>query len=154
MEQPLIDVDEALRNARQRARTLDLSCAGAFTPAEAWSVWRQAPGAQLVDVRTRAEWNWVGRIPDAIEIEWQTYPGNLPNPDFLSQLKDRVDAEALVMFLCRSGVRSLKAARAAASAGYAESYDILEGFEGGIDPVTGQRGKLGGWRLAGLPWRS
>ena len=110
-------------------------------------------GAKLVDVRTRAEWDWVGRIPGAIEIEWQSYPGGQPNHDFLAQLRRQVDPESLVMFICRSGVRSHNAASLATEAGYTESYNILEGFEGNVD-ANGQRGKVGGWRLAGLPWHS
>ncbi len=150
----LTELTEILHHARQRAEALGLSYAGAFTPAESWAVWRHAPGAKLVDVRTRAEWDWVGRIPGAIEIEWQTYPGGQPNPDFLSQLRRCVEPESLVMFVCRSGARSHDAASLATEAGYAESYNVLEGFEGGVDAATGQRGTLGGWRLAGLPWHS
>ena len=144
---------EILNNARMRADELALPYAGAITPAESWELWNQAPGAKLVDVRTRAEWDWVGRIPGAIEIEWQSYPGGQPNHDFLAQLRRQVDPESLVMFICRSGVRSHNAASLATEAGYTESYNVLEGFEGNVD-ANGQRGKLGGWRLAGLPWHS
>jgi len=144
---------DLLNLAQARARELGLPYAGALTPREASEVWQLAPGARLVDVRTRAEWDWVGRIPGAVEIEWNSYPGNQPNTDFLAQLKRQVDGESLVMFLCRSGVRSHKAASLASEAGYGECYNVLEGFEGDID-ANGQRGKLGGWRLAGLPWRS
>lgn len=148
------ELTEILHDARRRAEAFDLPYAGALTPAESWAVWRQAPAAKLVDVRTRAEWDWVGRIPGAIEIEWQTYPGGEPNPDFLAELRRRVAPESIVMFVCRSGARSHEAACMALAAGYAESYNVLEGFEGGIDPATGRRGTLGGWRLAGLPWHS
>jgi rhodanese-related sulfurtransferase len=139
--------------AESRARELKLPYAGALTPQEASEVRQLAPGAKLVDVRTRAEWDWVGRIPDAIEIEWMSYPGNKPNADFLAQLKQQVDREALVMFICRSGVRSHNAAALADQAGYTECYNVLEGFEGDKD-ASGQRGKIGGWRHAGLPWHS
>jgi rhodanese-related sulfurtransferase len=144
---------DLLNLAQARARELGLPYAGALTPKEASEVWQLAPGARLVDVRTRAEWDWVGRIPGAVEIEWNSYPGSQPNTDFLAQLKRQVDGESLVMFLCRSGVRSHKAASLASEAGYNECYNVLEGFEGDID-ANGQRGKLGGWRLAGLPWKS
>ncbi|MBL8438657.1 MAG: rhodanese-like domain-containing protein [Zoogloeaceae bacterium] len=137
--------------AQQRAQSASLPYAGALTPAEAMEIWQLAPGAKMVDVRTRAEWDWVGRIRDAIEIEWQTYPGNRPNPNFLAQLRQQVDREALVMFICRSGARSDGAARAASDAGYAEAYNVLEGFEGDKD-ANGQRNHIGGWRRAGLPW--
>ena len=144
---------ELLNLADARARELKLPYAGALTPQEAHEVLQLAPGAKLVDVRTRAEWDWVGRVPGAVEIEWMGYPGNKPNPDFLAQLKQQVDREALVMFLCRSGVRSHNGAALATEAGYSACYNILEGFEGDKD-ASGQRGKAGGWRKAGLPWQS
>jgi len=144
---------DLLNLAESRARELKLPYAGALTPQEAAEVWQLAPGAKLVDVRTRAEWDWVGRIPGAIEIEWMSYPGNKPNPDFLAQIKQQVDHEALVMFICRSGARSHNGAALATEAGYAACYNVLEGFEGDKD-AGGQRGKLGGWRHAGLPWQS
>lgn len=143
---------DLLNLARERARGMGLPYAGALTPAEAYEVWQLAPGARLVDVRTRAEWDWVGRVPDAVEIEWLTYPEGKPNPSFAQQLQREVDAESLVMFLCRSGGRSDQAARTAAEAGYAESYNVLEGFEGDRD-ASGQRNHIGGWRYAGLPWQ-
>ena len=146
-------LSETLKKAKAHADELDLSYAGALTPAEAWEIWQNAPGATLVDVRTRAEWDWVGRIPNAVEIEWQGYPGGQPNPDFLNQLKRQVDPESVVMFICRSGVRSHNAASLATEAGFSSCYNVLEGFEGDVD-ASGQRGKLGGWRFAGLPWRS
>ena len=144
---------ELLNTARNRARELGLPYAGALTPKEAYEVWHLAPGAKLVDVRTRAEWDWVGRIPGAEQIEWMSYPANQPNTNYLAQLKQQVDPEALVMFICRSGVRSHNAACLASEAGYAESYNVLEGFEGDKD-AEGHRGTVGGWRHAGLPWQS
>lgn len=143
---------ELLRLARERAQSMGLPYAGALTPAEAYEVWKLAPGAKLVDVRTRAEWDWVGRVPEAVEIEWLTYPGGKPNLSFAQQLQREVDPEALVMFLCRSGGRSDQAARTAAEHGYTEAYNILEGFEGDRD-ANGQRSHVGGWRHAGLPWQ-
>ncbi|MCE1171762.1 MAG: rhodanese-like domain-containing protein [Azovibrio sp.] len=142
---------DLLQLARERAQATGLPYAGALTPAEAHQVWQLAPGARLVDVRTRAELDWVGRIPDAVEIEWNQYPGGVPNPHFLTQLKRQVDPEALVMFICRSGVRSDHAARSATEAGYNACYNVLEGFEGDKD-AHDQRNRLGGWRHAGLPW--
>ena len=136
-----------------RGKELALPYSGALTPEEAYEVSQLAPAARLVDVRTRAELDWVGRIPGAVEIEWSFYPGGTHNPEFLSQLKRQVDAESLVMFVCRSGVRSHYAASLASEAGFAECYNVLEGFEGDVD-ASGQRGKLGGWRRAGLPWKS
>ena len=145
-------LNDLLGLARQRAQDMGLPYAGALTPAEAHEIWRSAPGAKLVDVRTRAEWDWVGRVPGAVEIEWLSYPGNQPNPHFLAQLRREVDPESLVMFMCRSGGRSDKAARAAAEAGYPECYNVLEGFEGDRD-ANEHRNRIGGWRHAGLPWR-
>ncbi len=146
-------LSDILKLAQTRARDLGLPYSGALTPSEACEIWQSAPSAKLVDVRTRAELDWVGRIPGAVEIEWMSYPGNQPNTDFLAQLKRQVDPESLVMFICRSGVRSHKASCLATEAGYSECINILEGFEGDID-ANGQRGKLGGWRKAGLPWKS
>src|SRR5690554_1254095 len=142
---------EILQLARERAERLGLPYAGALTPTEAHEVWQRAPGAKLVDVRTRAEWDWVGRVPAAVEIEWLSYPGSVPNPAFVSQLKREVDPESLVKFPCRAGGRSDTAARAATEAGYAEAYNVLEGFEGEQD-AHGHRNRVGGWRHAGLPW--
>jgi rhodanese-related sulfurtransferase len=144
---------DLLNLAQARARELGLPYSGALTPKEAFDIWQLAPGAKLVDVRTRAEWDWVGRIPGAEEIEWMSYPTNQPNSHFLAQLKHQVDPEALVMFICRSGARSHQAACLADQAGYNECYNVLEGFEGDKD-ANGQRGKVGGWRHAGLPWKS
>lgn len=142
---------DLLRLAQQRAQEMKLPYAGALTPSEAHEVLQLAPGAKLVDVRTRAEWDWVGRVPGAVEIEWMGYPGNQPNAHFLTQFRREVDPEALVMFMCRSGARSDKAARAATEAGYRSCYNVLEGFEGDRD-ANGQRNRIGGWRHAGLPW--
>ena len=140
-----------LERAQQRAKEMELPYEGALLPAEAFALLQQAPGAKLVDVRSRAEWDWVGRIPGAIEIEWQTYPGMRTNPNFLSYLESQVDTEALVMFLCRSGGRSHQAAATATQSGYLDCYNILEGFEGDKD-ATGHRGAKGGWKAAGLSW--
>jgi len=142
---------EILNLARERAQAMNLPYAGAITPQEAWELLQAAPGAKLVDVRTRAEWDWVGRVPDAVEIEWMQYPGNVRNEHFLTQLKHEVDHEALVLFLCRSGARSDSAARLATEAGFNSCYNILEGFEGDKD-AKHHRNKIGGWRHAGLPW--
>jgi rhodanese-related sulfurtransferase len=142
---------EILGLARQRGEALGLPYAGALTASEAAQLLQLAPGAKLVDVRTRAEWDWVGRVPDAVEIEWNQYPGGVRNPNFLAELKRQVDPEALVMFLCRSGARSDGAARLATEAGYSACFNILEGFEGDKD-ANGHRNTVGGWRKAGLPW--
>lgn len=143
-------VDDVLKNAAARGRQMGLPYGGALTPAEAHEVWRNAPGAKLVDVRTRAEWDYVGRIPGAVEIEIVTYPGGRPNPGFMVELESKVDKGAPVLFICRSGGRSHNAAMLAAQAGYT-AYNVLEGFEGDRD-AGGRRNTVGGWRAAGLPW--
>lgn len=142
---------EILSLAQERAKALGLVYVGAVTPKEAYQVLQLAPGAKLVDVRTRAELDWVGRVPGAVEIEWSHYPGMARNEHFLVQLKAQVDHEALLFFLCRSGARSDQAAKLATEAGFSGCYNILEGFEGDKD-ANGQRNKVGGWRQAGLPW--
>lgn len=145
-------LSDILTLAQQRARELGLPYEGALTPAEAHDVLQFAPGAKLVDVRTRAELDFVGRIPGAVEIEWQSYPGFALNIRFLDELKRQVDRESLLLFICRSAHRSHRAAAAATEAGFPDCYNVLEGFEGDKD-ARGQRGKLGGWRAAGLPWQ-
>lgn len=142
-----------LARAKQRAADKRLDYAGALTPDEAWQVLQSAPNAKLVDVRSHSELDLVGRIPQAAHIEWAFYPGWQPNPDFVAQLKSQVDTESLVMFICRSGGRSHKAADVAHQLGYTGAYNVLEGFEGDPD-ATAQRGKRNGWKAAGLPWKN
>lgn len=142
---------DILKLAASRAEQMQLDYAGALTPREAAEILSLAPGAKLVDVRTRAELDWVGRIPGAVEIEWNTYPGGVPNASFIDHLKKQTDPEAMLLFICRSGARSHNAAMAATAAGCRNCYNVMEGFEGDKD-ANGQRGKVGGWRHAGLPW--
>ena len=133
-----------------------MSYAGDVTPEAAWELITTSPDAVLVDVRTQDEWRTVG-VPDtsaartaARFVEWNTAWG--PNAEFLTHLEAAgVAKDATVLFLCRSGGRSHSAATVAAQAGYAEAYNILQGFEGDKD-AAGHRNTLGGWRLAGLPW--
>jgi rhodanese-related sulfurtransferase len=143
--------EEILARARERAQKMNLPYAGALLPAEARALMQNLHGAKLVDVRTRAELEWVGSVPGSVAVEWNAWPGGARNPDFVAQLEQQVDKAATVMFLCRSGARSNAAAIAAMQAGYNKAYNVLEGFEGDKDD-GGQRNKLGGWRAAGLPW--
>jgi rhodanese-related sulfurtransferase len=145
------ELDNVLKAARSRARERDLPYEGALLPAEAHIVLQQKPGAKLIDVRSRAELDFVGRVPGSVEIEWKSYPGMLPNPKFVEQLKQQVPADAVILFLCRSGGRSHETAVAALQAGYREVYNVLEGFEGDRD-AGGHRNTVGGWRARGLPW--
>jgi rhodanese-related sulfurtransferase len=140
-----------LQAAQQRAKELNLPYAGALYPDEAYAIQQSAPGAKLVDVRSRAELDWIGGLPGATVIEWAIYPGMKLNPHFLAQLDQQVDKEALVIFFCRSGHRSHHAAAAATAVGYSDCYNMLEGFEGEMD-VSKHRNTIGGWRAAGLPW--
>ena len=143
------DLTAIRKISQQRASELRLAYAGALLPAEAYALMQA--GAKLVDVRTKAELEWVGKVPESIPIEWNSWPGSVSNSAFMDQLGTAVDKDTPVMFLCRSGVRSHNAATAAAQAGYREAYNVLQGFEGDKDP-QGHRNTLGGWRVAGLPW--
>ena len=123
--------------------------AGDISPVLAWQ-WLQSGQAVLVDVRTDAEREWVGFVPGAVAVAWKQWPGMTPNADFDEALKAAVPAGAKVVLLCRSGVRSIDAARRATQLGL-QAYNILEGFEGDADSQA-QRGHQGGWRMRGLPW--
>ncbi len=113
--------------------------------------WMQSGEAVLVDVRSDAEREWVGFVPGAVALAWKQWPGMALNPDFDGKLSAAVPAGKKVLLLCRSGVRSIAAARRATELGF-EAYNILEGFEGDAD-AQGQRGHRGGWRFQGLPWQ-
>lgn len=113
--------------------------------------WWQAGEAVLVDVRTDAEREWVGFVPGATPVAWKQWPGMALNPDFDAALRAAVPEGKKVLLLCRSGVRSIAAAKRATELGLA-AYNILEGFEGDPD-AQAHRGRKGGWRYHGLPWR-
>ena len=147
----MADMEAIFKAARERARAQGLPYEGSLLPAEAHAILQNQAGAKLVDVRSRAELDFVGRVPGSVEIEWKSYPGMRPNPQFVDQLKQQVPADAVVMFLCRSGGRSHETAAAAAQAGYRDAYNVLEGFEGDRD-AGGHRNTTGGWRVRGLPW--
>jgi rhodanese-related sulfurtransferase len=142
-------MDEIRKKAAERVKKMGLTYAGALLPAEAHALMQA--GAKLVDVRTQPELLYVGKIPGSVALEWQTYPGNRPNPEFLGELAAAVGKDQPVMFLCRSGARSHAAAEAATRAGWRECYNVLEGFEGDKDEQQ-HRNTVGGWRKSGLPW--
>ena len=144
-----LDIAAIKQAAADRAQQLNLPYAGALTPTEAHALMQA--GAKLVDVRTLPELLYVGRVPGSLPVEWQTYPGNHLNPEFLAQLAQVAKPEDTLMFICRSGGRSHSAAAAAVQAGWRESYNVLEGFEGDKDAAQ-HRNTVGGWRKAGLPW--
>jgi len=144
-----------LETARERGRAESLPYAGAVTPREAHTLLQSNPGVKLVDVRTNAERDWVGKVDIApsqhAAIEWNIYPGGAQNPQFLSQLAQAAEKDSVLLFLCRSGVRSQHAAKLATEHGYSNCYNILEGFEGGKD-AAGHRKTVNGWCHADLPW--
>lgn len=122
--------------------------AGDVSPQLAWQ-WLQAGQAVLVDVRTDAEREWVGCVPGAVALAWKQWPGMALNPHFDAGVQSL--GERPLLMLCRSGVRSIAAAKRATELG-ATAYNILEGFEGDPDEQA-HRALRGGWKLRGLPWR-
>ena len=143
------DIDRIRQAAAERARQMKLPYAGALLPGEAHALMQA--GAKLVDVRTRAELDWVGRVPGAAFVEWNSDPEGRANPSFLEQLAGVAQKDEPVMFLCRSGNRSHSAAHLAAQGGWQECYNVLEGFEGERD-ANRHRSSVNGWKHAGLPW--
>lgn len=147
-----------LRPARYKTAMAD-EYAGDIPPKQAWEILTKDKDSVLVDVRTDAEWLFVG-VPDlsetgksAVNVAWQTYPGMNLNPDFVSAVQAAApNKDAQILFLCRSGQRSKSAAIALTQAGYRRCYNIAEGFEGDKD-AHAHRGTVGGWKFAGLPWK-
>jgi len=143
--------------ASPRAGTADnRAYAGDVTPTEAWEILAGDRRAVLVDVRTMAEWTFVG-VPDLGRLDkqprlvaWQDFPEMARNPGFAGALAD-IDKDATILFLCRSGGRSMAAAAAMTAQGYTDCRNVLEGFEGDLDGDH-HRGRTGGWKAAGLPW--
>lgn len=136
--------------------------AGDVAANEAFALLKENPKAVLVDVRSSAEWSFVG-LPDLTSlgrqpllIEWQSFPGMAPNPRFVEQTRAAlaeagVGAGDPVLFLCRSGARSRNAAIALTEAGFGACYNISDGFEGALDGER-HRGRRTGWKAEGLPW--
>lgn len=133
--------------------------AGDLGARDAWALLVREPGAQLIDVRTTAEWNFIG-VPDLSPlgrrvhcIEWQSFPTGAPNPGFVAEASSALGGskDAPVLFLCRSGARSRAAALAMAAAGFGHAYNVAGGFEGDLDGER-HRGMTNGWKAAGLPW--
>ena len=132
--------------------------AGDVTPRQAWEMINKNPDAVLLDVRTPAEWDYVG-LPDLsslgrkpLFVPWQTFPAMKINQNFLHQVSDAdIDSEQELLIICRSGVRSKSAAIALTDVGFTACYNVAYGFEGDKDP-TGHRGTLNGWKADDLPW--
>jgi rhodanese-related sulfurtransferase len=133
--------------------------AGDVTPETAWKILSERKAAVLVDVRTRAEWNYVG-LPDLGSldkkpalIEWQVFPTMQVNAEFVAGLSGALgERDTPMFFLCRSGVRSVAAAKAMAAAGYSSCFNVTDGFEGPLNERA-VRSATAGWKAAGLPWR-
>lgn len=137
--------------------------AGDVTVDEAWRILLEDKDAVLIDVRTNAEWSFVG-VPDTSAlgkelfcIEWQTYPTMNVNEEFAATVAQAAkeagaSEETNLFFLCRSGVRSRSAAIAMTKAGFRAAHNVAGGFEGDLDEER-HRGRSNGWKAAGLPWR-
>ena len=135
-----------------------MTYAGDVTPQQTYAALRDDSSAVLVDVRTRAEWTYVG-LPDltglgrqVLTIEWQSFPDGAHNHGFLDRLVEAGLTEGRpVYFLCRSGVRSAAAAELVTAQGLGPAYNVSDGFEGPHDE-HGHR-TVAGWKADGLPWR-
>ena len=150
MNAPLTDIEEILFRATERARARALPYAGEVTPTEAYRL-ATNHGARIIEVRSIFEYAQIGRVPHSSLISWKHWPSGELNPQFLPKLARTIGFDSVVLFLCRSGVRSHAAAESSARAGYKFAFNILQGFEGDLNGA-GQRGHVGGWRKAGLPW--
>lgn len=150
---------EALARRAAERKMPQLPHAGDMVSSEAYTFLSLHPEAQLIDVRTTAEWAFVG-TPDLaaigkapLQLSWRVFPSMQPNPNFVTALKaEGFTPSTPLLFLCRSGGRSLDAALAMAQAGFGQCYNIADGFEGEPD-ASGHRGVLSGWKAAQLPWR-
>ena len=138
--------------------TLEKSYAGDVAPTEAWRILAEDPAAALVDVRTDAEWSYVG-LPDLSSlgkqthcVSWQVFPQMALNPNFAAELEaGGLSKDQPILLICRSGVRSLHAAVALTAAGYRCCYNVADGFEGPCDDSR-HRGRQAGWKADELPW--
>jgi len=148
-------LEQLYAQATHRADQNQLPYAGAVLPAEAFELLQLDPSVRLVDVRTRAELDWVGRpaidTAQYAHIEWIHYPGSVPNTAFIQQLREVAAPDTPVLFLCRSAARSKLAAVLAQKEGFTMAFDLLEGFEGDKDG-QGHRKTTSGWCFRGLPW--
>ncbi len=120
------------------------------------------PTSTLIDVRTQAEWAYVG-VPDlsslgktALFLEWQSFPSMQVDEHFAARLSTMLETAGVkrgapLVFICRSGARSRHAAIAMTAAGWAPCFNVSDGFEGPLDPWR-HRGVTGGWKAGGLPW--
>lgn len=122
-------------------------------PIQAWDLLQNHPGAVLIDVRTAIEHGFVGHPPKAIHVAWKEFPGMQLNTQFVEQVQQHAPNKTQpVLLLCRTGVRSVEAAKALEAAGYQHLVNIVQGFEGVLDENK-HRGNIDGWRFHGLPWQ-
>ena len=150
MNAPLTEAEIILAMAALRARESALLYAGEVTPQQAYVLFF-ACGAKIIDVRSRFEFDYIGRVPGSVLIPWRFAIGGELNAHFVAELHAQCSTNDTVLFICRSGVRSHSAAMVAAAAGFTQAFNVVEGFEGDPDH-QGQRGNTGGWRKARLPW--
>lgn len=141
---------EILQRAQHYAEENELDFTGSIPPTDAWYLVQQGL-AILVDVRTNEERVFVGYVPESIHIAWATGTSFNRNPRFLKELDSKIGKDKTILLLCRSGKRSALAATAAFSAGFAQVYNVLEGFEGDLNEQQ-QRNQTNGWRIHHLPW--
>ncbi|MEM7569478.1 MAG: rhodanese-like domain-containing protein [Pseudomonadota bacterium] len=132
--------------------------AGDVSALESWEMLQSVADSVLIDVRTAAEWTFVG-ITDLssagkrpLLVEWQSYPSMAVNTQFVADVSGQVGVDQAVFCLCRSGARSAAAAAALTAAGYSKAYNIAGGFEGDVGP-DGHRGATNGWKASQLPWQ-
>jgi rhodanese-related sulfurtransferase len=135
---------------RARAPVASLEFAGNVTPDEAVELIVTGV-ARLIDVRTPEERKFVGYVPDSIAVPWAIGTAFTRNPHFIRELERKASRDDILLFLCRCGSRSILAAEAAARADFLHAYNVLEGFEGALDPER-RRGTNDGWRFRGLTW--
>lgn len=143
-------IAEIMARAELRRETLAVAYRGAVTPDEAWQL-VSAGAARLLDVRTAEELALVGRVPGAEEIEFKQYPDWRANPRFLDDAMSRIAPDETIVLLCRSAARSHDAAILLTEAGYANCFNVLEGFEG--DKNAASQRTVNGWKNRGLPWQ-
>ncbi len=148
---PAEERTQILYRAFSRSGGKPRTYAGYVTPQEAQRL-AELGAAKIVDLRTAFEREYVGHVPDTLHVEWLPLGSTEPNPDFIDTLRTVAEPKETLVFLCRSGKRSDAAATAAAAAGFGCVLNVIGGFEGELDE-QGQRGKLGGWRKAGMPWK-
>ena len=147
---PAEERTQILYRAFSRSGGKPRSYAGYVTPQEAQRL-MELGAARIVDLRTAFEREYAGHVPDTLHVDWLPLGSTEPNPGFIDALRAVAEEKETLVFLCRSGKRSDAAATAAAAAGFGCVLNVIGGFEGDLD-AHGQRGKLGGWRKAGMPW--